>query len=376
MTDLRLVTDRQVPPEEGERGARVALARLTEPGSATVRAEVMAHGYPGAMQRLRNGVGPLAGAAAARLANLDLAAEERAVGLCRARLIFPGDAEWPSGVNELECPPHCLWVRGPADLAAISSGAVAVVGARSASAYGTQVATELGHDLARRGVSVVSGAAYGIDAAAHRGALAADGITVAALACGIDRAYPAAHAELLRQIAATGAVLSEVPPGSAPLRSRFLARNRLIAALGMGTIVVEAGLRSGSLNTAGWAESLGRPVGAVPGPISSPASAGTNQALRQRSAEVVTSAEEVMELVGRFGLDLAPVLRARDLPQDRLDPAEFAVWEVLSARRARTIDELAAAAGATVGSVEVALAGLEVSGLAEPSDHGWRRLEG
>src|SRR5918999_284212 len=199
-----------------------------------------------------------------------------------ARLLTPEHPEWPaqafaafglSGEPQL-APPLALWVRGPARLDELCGHAVAVVGARAATSYGAHVAGELGSGLADRGCTVVSGAAIGIDGAAHRGALGVDGPTVAVLACGVDRAYPASHQLLLERIAASGLVVSEYPPGGVPGRHRFLVRNRLIAGLAAGTVVVEAGMRSGAQRTASDALSLGRQVMAVPGPVTSAMSVG------------------------------------------------------------------------------------------------------
>ena len=201
-------------------------------------------------------------------------------------------------------PPIALWVRGPGVLDELCDQAAAIVGARAATGYGLHVAGELGAGLATAGFTVVSGAAIGVDGAAHRGALAAGGPNVAVLACGIDRSYPAAHEALLDRIAATGVVLSEYPPGSVPARHRFLVRNRLIAGLAAGTVVVEAGLRSGAQRTAADARSLGRPVMAVPGPVTSGRSAGCHRMIRE-GAVLVTRVEEVLEEVGRLGLHLA-----------------------------------------------------------------------
>jgi len=179
---------------------------------------------------------------------------------------------------------------------------VAIVGARAATAYGTHVCTEIAGALAASGWTVVSGAAYGIDAAAHRAALAAGGTTIAVLACGPDVAYPRAHADLLDAIAAQGAVISEWPPGTAPGRWRFLLRNRVVAALAGGTVVIEAGARSGTISTARHAERLGRPLMAVPGPVTSPASAGCHQLIRDCSAVCVTSAADVIAEIPPFQL--------------------------------------------------------------------------
>lgn len=215
-----------------------------------------------------------------------------------ARFVIPGDLEWPQQLNDLQAPPIGLYVRGEADLRMLALSSIAIVGSRAASAYGVRVASDLAADLAERGWSIVSGAAFGIDAAAHRGALAVGGLTAAVLANGIDEAYPRAHTDLIRRISENGVVLSEVPPGSHPTRARFLTRNRLIAALTRGTVVVEAALRSGSLRTASQAEDLLRVVMAVPGPIDSPSSAGAHRWIAERRAELVTSAAEVIELVG------------------------------------------------------------------------------
>jgi DNA processing protein len=180
------------------------------------------------------------------------------------------------------------------DLAACCGHAVAIVGSRAATAYGNHVASGIAVGLADGGWTVVSGAAYGIDAAAHSGALAADGITVAVLACGVDRPYPRAHAGLLQQIATYGLIVSEAPPGRQPSRDAFLARNRIIAALAGGVVVIEAGRRSGTMSTVAHADALGRPVMAVPGPVTSAVSAGCHQLIREQAALCVTSASDVL----------------------------------------------------------------------------------
>lgn len=358
---------------ETERRARMAFARLTEPCSNPAREEILEYGYVAALTRVQSGASGLTPTVAGRAQELDLDREERATTLCGARVLIPGDAEWPVGLDLLEHPPHCLWVRGPGSLRELAEVGVAVVGARGSTAYGNHVAAELGYGLTAAGAVVVSGAAFGIDAAAHRGALAADGPTVAALACGVDRAYPAAHGPLLREIATGGVILSEAPPGSLPLRSRFLARNRLIAACSRGTVVVEAGRRSGSLNTAGWAVKLARPVGAVPGPVTSAASAGTNAWIREHAAELVTGTDEVMELVGRLGVDLADPQRGPERAEDALDPEELAVWEALSPTRARAVDRVATDAGLSIPRCQALLAGLEIRAFVEHDPAGWKR---
>ena len=225
--------------------------------------------------------------------------------------------------------PIGLWCRGALRLDEACRESVAVVGSRSATSYGAQVAGDIGARLAAEHWTTVSGAAFGIDHAAHRGALAARGRTVAVLACGVDRAYPAAHAGLLRYIADVGLVVSEAAPGCAPTRIRFLARNRLIAALSRGTVVVEAAVRSGALNTASWASGLGRVLMGVPGPVTSAPSAGVHQLLRSRDALLVTSGEEVLEAVGPVGAFLLEEPREADGPRDRLPARERQVLDAV-----------------------------------------------
>ena len=218
------------------------------------------------------------------------------------RLVCPGEPEWPTQLDMLGLGrPYALWLRGEADLRYCCLRSVSIVGARAATAYGAHVGTEMAAALAERGWTVVSGGAYGIDSCAHRGALAADGVTIAVLACGVDVAYPAGHADLLTAIAAQGVLVSEWPPGRTATRRRFLIRNRVIGALSRGTVVVEAGLRSGALNTARHARGLGRVLMAVPGPVTSTVSAGCHQVIREWGAVCVTSATDVAEMLTPLG---------------------------------------------------------------------------
>jgi DNA processing protein len=226
---------------------------------------------------------------------------ERALG-GRFRLVYPGCAEWPDGLDGLgDAAPIALWVTGVADLRFSCLRSVAVVGARAATAYGSYVAAELAASVASRGWTVVSGGAFGIDAAAHRGALGADGVTVAVLACGLDVPYPAAHAELLDAVSHQGAVVSEQPPGRNVSRLRFLTRSRVLAALATGTLVVEAGERSGAMSTARHARDLSRPLMAVPGPVTSDLSAGCHHILRDWRGSLVTSADDVIDAITAAG---------------------------------------------------------------------------
>ena len=297
------------------------------------------------------------------------------------RLITPDDEEWPAlalasfaGLPLRDKPqgraPLALWVIGPLRLDEVVQRAAAVVGTRACTGYGEHVAAEMSGSLADQEVAIVSGGAYGIDGAAHRAALAAEGMTVAVLAGGVDVPYPAGHSALLHRISRNGLLVSEYPPGVRPARHRFLTRNRLVAALSGATVVVEAGLRSGTASTAAWARALGRAVCAIPGPITSAASAGCHVLLRS-GAELVTRADEVLELIGRAGEFAEEPPRPTAL-LDNLGEGERLVYEALPARGAKTPDEIAVAAGVPPAQVLGRLAVLELSGLVRRQDGRWR----
>lgn len=300
-----------------------------------------------------------------------------------ARLLVPEDEEWPAwqllalahardrGMRWAYVPLG-LWVRGSASLADLVERAVAVVGARAATGYGEHVAAELGYGLAHEGVTVVSGAAYGIDGAAHRGTLAAEGLTIAVLGCGIDIGYPAGHGPLLDRIARTGLVISEYAPGTKPARHRFLVRNRLIATLAAGTVVVEAGVRSGARNTAACATALGKELMAVPGPITSPMSAGCHDLIRSGTAIPVSSVAEILESVGRIGESLAPRPSTPDRPTDQLTDQALLVHDALATDLGRGADRISVDSGVPLDRVRALLPELELSGLAERCEDGWR----
>lgn len=278
-------------------GAEPALRLLLDRATAAqLVAEVQRHGVapaPGLEQLLGQGLERWSAKLDSRLM-LRALRNAATLGL---RLLAPGDADWPEGLDDLGVHgPLALWSKGRPERLAALGRSIALVGARAATTYGEQVAMEAAAGLVDRGFAVLSGAAYGIDGMAHRSALASEGVTVAVLAGGLDRYYPSGHEQLLRRIAEEGAVVSELPPGAAPTKWRFLQRNRLIAAMSQATIVLEAGRRSGSLNTAGHASALARPLGAVPGPVTSPASAGCHRLLREYDAVCVTTAEEMAEL--------------------------------------------------------------------------------
>ncbi|MCK0111288.1 DNA-processing protein DprA [Ornithinimicrobium sp. F0845] len=362
-----------------EASARLAWARLSEPADSVAVALIERFGFHDAFHiAARGGTAPngkVVDRFTARLKDLHLDRDREICERLGARQLLPGDPEWPTALDDLAVPPWCLWVRGPVDLAAVPSRSVAVVGARTSTAYGNHVAAEIGAGTGARGFTVVSGAAFGIDAAAHRGALSVEAPTVAVLACGVDRVYPAAHADLIAAVSRAGGVLTEVPPGSAPTRPRFLARNRIIAALATGTVVVEAGLRSGSLNTLRAAAAIGRPVAVVPGPVTSMVSAGCHRAVREEGAVLVTDAAEVVDLLGDIGGDdLAPAKRGPERVQDQLDDLPLRVWSTLAPFRSKTVEEITVQAGLAAAEVLGALGELQGRGLAELRLDGWGRV--
>lgn len=367
--------------------ALAGLAHVVEAGYPPLRRAVEQHGPVAVWEALRTGrsgvgLGPdLTAAAAARAHGHDPAEHLRQAAACGGRLVCPEDEEWPEQRlawvpdDLLEPPPLALWVRGGHRLDEAVERSVAVVGARAATAYGAHLATDWSHALAARGWAVVSGGAYGIDVAAHRGALlAAPGAyapTVAVLACGIDVAYPRGNDRVLAQVAERGLVVSELPPGAHPTRRRFIVRNRLIAGLARGTVVVEAALRSGSLATAERARLQGRHVMAVPGSLLSVMSAGCHQQMRA-GATCVTSVAEVLELVGSLGDDLAPALRGPDTMRDALPAIVRQVLDAVPVRGGTGVAALARDAGLPVLVVQQVLPPLLANGLVERSDGGWR----
>lgn len=362
-----------------DRYARGAWSCLTEPGDGVAGALIAAWGAAAALG-LVDDDDPEAGAAIGVDAETLRRARARwrprrgdvphvfaAARRCGARLLVPQDAEWPSRADDLDIHgPICLWVRGAADLLAKAAPAVAIVGARAATAYGEDIAMDLAATLAGSGITIVSGGAYGIDGAAHRAALATGGDTVALLAGGVDRPYPAGHTDLLGRIATQGVIAAEVPCGTTPTKWRFLARNRLIAAMSDATIVVEAGWRSGALNTAHHAAALGRPLGAVPGPVTSAASMGCHRLLREADAQCITGVADVRELLGLDG---------PGAPRGEMTPSRerIRVLDAVSTRSSRPTEEVARRSGMAPAEVGAELALLELAG--EVSRHGdrWRR---
>jgi DNA processing protein len=367
---------------ERERLARAALTRILEPGDEQGGRWIRRYGAAGLLDLFtgrRTEVGAELREASedrldgyrARAAGVEPERDLEGLAAVGGRFVCPGDAEWPSQLEDLgTAAPVGLWVRGGPDLRLWVLRSVAVVGARACTPYGAHMAATLGSELAERGWVVVSGAAFGVDGAAHRGALAASGATAAVLACGVDVVYPRGHAELIARIAEQGLVIGELPPGGHPTRSRFVLRNRVIAALTRGTVVVEAAYRSGSLSTARFARRLGRITMGLPGPVTSALSGGVHELLRGEAA-LVTDAAEVIELVGDIG-DLAPDRRGPVLARDLLDPAAARVLDALPGRGTDGLGEVARAACATTDEVLARLFELHSLGFVERQGDSWR----
>ena len=391
---LRAAAERLVSPiaDPEVRAARLVWGVLSEPGEGSAGALVAECGAAGALRLVEDHLGghptPEIGALSAReLADMVrrwrprleapmIAEVARAAARAGLSLQAPGAAGWPDRLADLG--PHaplCLWVRGDAEALARLGRSAALVGARAATPYGEHVAGTLASELVEAGVAVVSGGAYGVDGAAHRATLGAGGLTVAFVAGGADRVYPAAHANLFQRIAERGAVVSEVAPGGTPTRWRFLQRNRLIAAVSGATVVVEAGWRSGSLNTAGHAAALGRPLGAVPGPVTSSTSEGSHRLLREFDATCITRGADVLELLGEWD---AAGAAAGGPPagEDRPHPDAMRVLDALGVRAWRTLDDIARRSGLSLGEVQAQLGLLAVDGRVDSSSDGWRLARG
>ncbi|HET7139318.1 MAG TPA: DNA-processing protein DprA [Arthrobacter sp.] len=390
---------------DNERIARAALSRLMEPQDAAGLALVQATGALDALKIATGGAaaGPAleqeitglladngAGAGWAGMAAAlkrwapripDLAPERDLATMARlgGRLIVPSDDLWPAQLGDLGIQePICLWWRGLEQELPGPAKSVALVGSRDSTSYGASVTGDLAYSLAQRGFTVVSGGAYGIDAHAHRAALAGGSAavpTIAVMAGGVDRYYPSGNEDLLRAVCNQGAVLAEVPPGSAPTRYRFLQRNRLIAALASVTVVVEARWRSGALNTAHHAETLGRAVGAVPGSVHSANSAGCHRLLRDGGAVCVTDAAEIAELACPSGVGLPEPGTGRVEDHDGLTLEDLILLDALPVRSTTSVDKLCAVAGLSAESVRAGLGRLGLLGLAASERGGWKRAK-
>jgi len=403
-----------------ERYARAALTYLAEPADRWLAQLLREHGAAGALDAIKaygaaaaNGLDPRSGKAHAMKAAMErwrvrlpeLPGPDQVLAFRESgiRLIAPGDPEWPGQLADLgDDQPYALWLRGNADLRFSCLRSVAIVGSRAATAYGSYVAAEFAGSVAARGWAVVSGGAFGVDAAAHRGALSADGVTVAVLACGVDVPYPSAHAELFDAIAAQGVLVSEWPPGRHVSRLRFLVRNRVIAALATGTLVIEAGQRSGALNTARHARDLRRRLMAVPGPVTSDLSAGCHHIVREWQGVLVTSAAEATEHLSPVGATIGATagaepyggaLSSQDdapagsrlaggrqaspvIPRDLLDTESATVLDAMPSRGGLGTLRVAQRAGLAPAATATCLGRLATAGFVERCDDGWRLRRG
>ncbi|MGI8433507.1 MAG: DNA-processing protein DprA [Nocardioidaceae bacterium] len=385
--------------DDAERRARAILSGVCEPGDLDAAQLVRDHSATELVARLAGwSSGKLFASRfssssssssskvsvwAERLASLDEIAHTRRIEAVRARYLCPGDEHWPQSLDDLRRltdgsadrrsdAPFGLWTRGEGSDALLTGGAVAIVGSRSSTAYGDHVAGELAFGCGAKGFVPISGGAYGIDAAAHRGALAREGPTVAVLAGGVDRLYPTGNSALLSQVCRNGLVVSEAAPGCTPTKYRFLVRNRLIAALSAGTVVVEAAVRSGSLNTARWARDLGRGVMGVPGPVTSMRSAGVHELLRQPETLLVTDAQEVVEHISPVGRGLAPRRQEPATWRDGLTRSTQAVLDAVPVMAAAPAVSIARVAGEPHDVVVEALSLLTTLGAIIDDGHRWR----
>ncbi|GAA2472918.1 DNA-processing protein DprA [Winogradskya humida] len=369
----------------GDRLARVALTWLTEPGNRLVWQLVQAQGAEETLKQVVGGDVPDASLRTAVVARAGLGDPRRVaeVALRRgerlgARVVTPSDDEWPARVESLATleldipgrfnrdvrPPLCLWVRGGRPLGEALERSVAIVGARAATPYGVHVTEDLAFGIAEQDWTIVSGGAFGIDAAAHRAALSAGGSTIAVLACGVDRPYPMGNAALFERIADCGLLMSEWLPGADPLRHRFLIRNRVIAAAAVGTVVVEAAARSGAMQTMSRTVALNRHAMIVPGPVTSAMSVGCHELLRRYpQTRVVTTVAHVLDEIGKIGEYIAEPARVAGHTRDDLDEESALILEAMPQRGTLGPEQLAARAGLALRTVLQRLSLLETLGL-------------
>ncbi|MEJ5927001.1 DNA-processing protein DprA [Corynebacterium sp. H128] len=348
-----------------------------------------------AIKRRESWIGDLLGQTQARYA-LDQSAQDLAhIQQLGGRLLTPECQEWPStefaqsfgfaasgrsdcarSVQEDAVPPHALWVRG-SNVSELLAQSVAVVGTRAHSRYGAEATRQLVSGLSSHQWTIVSGGALGIDALAHNAALSAGGKTVVVAACGLDRNYPQANSAMFDRVAGDGAIISEYPPGTPPARHRFLTRNRLVAAMTAGTVVVEAAWRSGALNTLTWAEGFGRVTMAVPGPITTAGSLGCHDRIRNGHAQLVVSADEIRQLLSAVGkLDVEAqyeIQFAADKIQT-LSRNEMRVFDAMS-ETALKAEDIAVNAGLSIQLTVHLLVDLAKRGVVEREGSQWRRAE-
>jgi DNA processing protein len=265
------------------RDMRLVIAAHHEPGATKISQDINQRGVEDVFSAIPQNL------------RINLRESYMAIQQCGGELLIPEDPRWPALLNDLEVPPIALIVKG--DTSILKTESLAIVGTRNPTPYGVRNAQEFAVGFVDRGWAIVSGGAYGIDSAAHKGALIAEGLTIAVTASGLDSTYPAGNQRLFDEIVENGAIITEYLPGVIARPHRFLVRNRLIAALSRGTVVIEAAFRSGSLRTARDASELLRPVMAIPGPINAPTSEGCHRLIGERSAELVTSVADAYELL-------------------------------------------------------------------------------
>lgn len=350
--------------------ALFALAHVCDPADQVIDAHRRQHGAGETLVRLVEGAirHRSREVYGLRWSRIDLDEEWARARTLGVQVLTPLDDAWPAAlVDSRIAEPHVLWVLGSRNLAEVSDLSVAIVGARACTHYGSDVARTWAADLAAGGVVIVSGGAFGIDVAAHSGALAAGGRTIVVTAGGVDVPYPRAHHGLFVAVQRRGCVVSETPLGLPVRRARFLTRNRLIAGMARGTLLVEAARRSGSLSTARHAEEFGRIVMAVPGPVTSGASVGCNQWIAERRAEVVVSSADVAALL------TGPDPRCTGDEEWRLPPALSSILDALPASGGSTLDDLVAASGMTRPQVARAVEELTALAAVVAGDGRWSR---
>ncbi len=359
----------------GEADAWVCLAHVAEPADRRVGALVRSLGPVEALDRIAAGGSglPEESGIRARLAAFDLDSAYESASRVGAQVLYRGSPQWPTQLDDLaESTPFALWVLGAASLRLTALRSIAVVGARAATPYGESVARDWAAHLADAGSTIVSGGAFGIDAAAHRGAMDAGGMTICVVAGGVDVAYPRAHELLLARIADEGLIVSESPLGEGVRRRRFLSRNRIIAALTRATVVVEAALRSGTTATANAAAALNRPVLAVPGPVTSPASAGCHHLIREGGVILASCPEDVLDLVAPVGSPSAREAPNLSRAVDSLTERQARILDAVPARGVVGMDRLIKVSGLPAADVAESVGLLAARGFIRADADGWR----
>lgn len=354
--------------------ALLVLAHVVEPHDEKLQLFIDRVGPIDSIEAIRRGLVPKRDTEGlqARLRAFSFSAALRELDRTSARLVFRDSSEWPTQLDDLKHErPFALWVVGTPDLRLAALRSISIVGARLCTPYGDFIARDWSARFSDQGWVVISGGALGIDGAAHQGVLSVEGITLCVLACGVDVSYPRAHESLLASIADSGLLISESPPGSPALRQRFLSRNRIIAALSRGTVVVEAGLRSGTTSTANFVNEVNRPLFAVPGAITSPMSAGCHQLINDGKAILASDWSEVAAMLGDQQMALI-VQESEQRPMDGLSFEQQQVLDAVPIRKGKSAEDLMIATGLSLREVLSALSFLEVGGFVYQDAQVWR----